>query len=233
MIHYSQEDLIAFHMGDAADETAIRAHLGQCAVCDGLSDSIAETLRVFSADRVPSADFEANWQRVRGCMRVHAGKDRRSWWTRFAWPAVGSVCAAAVLAGFAMHHYNVGDRRANFAFNRPGPLTMEPVDERDHLDAAERFLTEVNHSHGELDEATLTSARSLGLSNAMYVQKAQQRGDMVEAATLENLGHVLTDIQHQPKKDAGTWRLRLEMNTHGLLLDIRILQQSDRDDEQN
>lgn len=228
MIHYSQEEIIAFHMGDAADESAIRAHLAQCAVCDGLSDSIAETLRVFSGDRVPKADFEASWQRVRGCMRVQAADPgRRAWWTRFAWPAVGSACAAAAIAVFAVHHHTAVMQRADYAFNRPGPLTLEPVDERDHLDAAERFLTEVNHSHGELDESTMKSARALGLSNAMYVQKAQQRGDMVEAATLENLGHVLTDIQHQPKKDAGTWRLRLEMNTHGLLLDIRILQQND------
>lgn len=227
MSHYSQDEIIAFHMGDALDENAIRTHIAQCEACGELSDSVAETLRVFSADRVPHADFETSWQRVRSCMGVPAAPSRRSWWTRFAWPAVGSVCAALLLTLFVVHHHNVQRRQANYAFNRPGPLTTEPIDEREHLDAAERFLTEVNHSHGELDDATLQSARSLSLSNAMYVQKAQQRGDMVEAATLENLGHVLTDMQHQPKKNSGTWRLRLEMNTNGLLLDIRILQQND------
>jgi len=44
---------------------------------------------------------------------------------------------------------------------------------------------------------------------------------------LENLGRVLTTLDNEPETQHSTWRLRLEMNTSGLLLDIRILQQND------
>ncbi|MBS1814320.1 MAG: hypothetical protein JSS87_05555 [Acidobacteria bacterium] len=227
MSHFSQDEIIAFHLGESQHEAAVRVHLEVCDACAEISYSVAETLRVFSAGRVPHTDFETSWQRVRSSMGVLAAPGRRSWRTRLAWPAVASLCAVMLLAIFFIHRHNARMQNAHYAFDRPGPLTTVPVDERNHLDAAERLLTEVNHTHGDLDDATLDAAHQLALSNAIYVQQAQQRGDMAEAATLEHLGRVLTDIGHQPKENAQTWRLRLEMNTDGLLLDIRILQQND------
>jgi hypothetical protein len=56
------------------------------------------------------------------------------------------------------------------------------------------------------------------------VTRAQ--GDLGTASVLESLGRVLTNIDHAPELDDG-WHLRLEWNTKGLLLDIRILRQND------
>ena len=111
----------------------------------------------------------------------------------------------------------------------PWPLTTEPVDPAiaNHLDAAARLLTTVNNSSGPLDEVTREQAHTLLLQNAVYVHHARERGDLAGAAVLENFGRVLTTLDNEPSTQHGTWRLRLEMNTSGLLLDIRILRQND------
>jgi len=120
-------------------------------------------------------------------------------------------------------------RRPNVAINGKGPLTSEPRDPAiaDHLDSAERLLTEVNNTQGPLDEITREQAHHLLLKNAVYVHSARESGDVAQAAVLENLGRVLTTLDNEPETQHSTWRLRLEMNTSGLLLDIRILQQND------
>ena len=97
-----------------------------------------------------------------------------------------------------------------------------------HLDSAERLLTEVSHASGPLDEATRSQAHDLLLKNAVYVQTAHQHGDLSEASVLENLGRLLTNIEHESSSDHGSWHLRFAWNTDGLLLEIRILRQNDR-----
>ena len=65
------------------------------------------------------------------------------------------------------------------------------------------------------------------MKNAVFVHSARQSGDVAQAAVLENLGRVLTTVDNEPPTPHSTLRLRLEMNTSGLLLDIRILRQND------
>ena len=106
---------------------------------------------------------------------------------------------------------------------------MEPTNLAiaNHLDAAERLLTEVNNSSGSLDDTTREQAHNLLLKNAIYATNARDSGDLAQAAVLENFGRVLTTLDNEPPTPHSTWRLRLEMNTSGLLLDIRILRQND------
>ena len=141
------------------------------------------------------------------------------------------VAAAAVmlLAVFGVGVHRTVKTRPNFAVNGHGPLTTQPTDPAiaNHLDAAERLLTEVNNTSGSLDDATKTQAHNLLLKNAVYVRSAHESGDLAEAAVLENLGRVLTSLDNESSTSQSTWRLRLEMNTNGLLLDIRILRQND------
>jgi hypothetical protein len=226
MNHISEEDLVAFHLGEDVDEKKIHRHLQACEACTQLSESIADTLRVFSAEPTPHADLEHNWQRVRTNLSVLSPAPRSRWKTFFLLPALGAACAALLILlilGIHQHH-----KRTQFAFNRPGPLTVEPAAELNHLDAAERLLTQINHTDGALDHSTLAAAQSLTLQNALYIQQARERGDYAEASTLESLGRVLISINHETDSHEATLRLRMEMNTDGLLLDIRILRQNDR-----
>jgi hypothetical protein len=233
MKHFAEEELIAYQLHESSDETAISRHLESCTECADLSESIAETLRVFSADSVPRLDLERNWHQLRGNLSVLTPERRRfelfRWhWT---WPAIGFATAALVLLGvFGVHFHRSSETvPRNIAVNGHGPLTTEPtgVSVANHLDAAERLLTEVNNSPGPLDDATREQAHNLLLQNAIYVLNARNSGDLAEAAVLENFGRVLTTLDNEPPTPHSTWRLRLEMNTSGLLLDIRILRQND------
>jgi hypothetical protein len=232
MKHFSEEDLIAYQLHESSDEGTISTHLESCSECADLSESIAETLRVFSADPVPQPNLEHNWQRLRGNLRVLTPERARIELFRWhwAWPVAGLATAALILLTvFGTHIHRIGETRRNIAVNGHGPLTTEPTDPAiaNHLDAAERLLTEVNNSSGPLDDATREQAHSLLLQNAVYVRNARDSGDLAEAAVLENFGRVLTTLDNEPPTSRSTWRLRLEMNTSGLLLDIRILRQND------
>jgi hypothetical protein len=237
MKHFTEEDLIAYQLHEGSNDTAINRHLESCSDCADLSESIAETLRVFSAEPAPQPNLEHNWQRLRGNLIVHTPARsnifdilRQHW----MWPALGVAVAAAILLGvFGLQTHRTAAPRPNYAVNGHGPLTTQPTGPvldpaiANHLDSAERFLTEVNNSHGELDDVTRAQARDLLLKNAVYVQSARDNGDLAEAALLERFGRVLTTLDNEPQTPHGTLRVRLEMNTSGLLLDIRILQQND------
>jgi hypothetical protein len=230
--HFSEDELIAYQLRESTSEAAIRAHLEECSACDDLSESIAETLRVFSAETAPRPDLELNWQRLRGKLSIlSVERPRRFAWLRsgWMWPAVGFATALVLLiSGVVVHLHRDVVPRPNFAINGHGPLTTQPTDPAiaDHLDAAERLLTEVNNAPGPLDETTKNQAHDLLIKNAVFVHKARQGGDVAEAAVLENLGRVLTTVDNEPSTPHSTLRLRLEMNTSGLLLDIRILRQN-------
>ncbi len=233
MKHFPEEDLIEYQLHESPNEAAIRRHLEECVECATVSESIAETLRVFSADPTPKLDLERNWQRLRGNLGIldtdQPKRFGRRW--KLLWPAVGLAMAALlVVVVIPLHRsHTMMKTRPNLAINGHGPLTTEPSDPAiaDHLDSAERLLTEVNNAQGPLHETTREQAHNLLLKNAVYVHAARASGDVAEAAVLENLGRVLTTLDNEPETSHSTWRLRLEMNTSGLLLDIRILQQND------
>jgi hypothetical protein len=148
----------------------------------------------------------------------------------WAWPGIGIAAAALLLLTvFGTHINRTNETKHNLAVNGHGPLTTQPTDPAiaNHLEAAERLLTEVNNASGSLDDNTREQAHDLLLKNSVYVRNARDSGDLAEAAVLENFGRVLTTLDNEPPTPHSTLRLRLEMNTSGLLLDIRILRQND------
>lgn len=50
MKHFTEEELIAYQFQESSNEAAISRHLESCSECADISESIAETLRVFSAE---------------------------------------------------------------------------------------------------------------------------------------------------------------------------------------
>lgn len=261
MKHYTEDDLIAYQMGESVEARAIRAHLEECSACAATAESIAETLRVFSAEPVPMRlpeEMDLSWQRLRGNLAVLDVPQKKRWFAVWAWPAAG-ICTAAlvvmVVLGLRVRKTDVptddapvAQQRASISdalkslvsrhsqahpINGHGPLTDAPNDDPQiaaHLDSAERLLTAVNHEDGPLDDATRAQAHNLLLKNAVYTQNAREHGDLSEAAVLDNLGRVLTSLDHASATPKSTWELRVEMNTDGLLLDLRVLRQNDEHD---
>jgi len=58
--------LFAYHLRESADGAGIYRHVEECAECGALSESIAETLRVFSAEPVPAVDLDVTGIGCRG-----------------------------------------------------------------------------------------------------------------------------------------------------------------------
>ena len=70
MKHFSEEELVAYQLCESDDASAVRKHLELCPPCAAVSDAIAETLRMFSAEKVHEADLDGNWRRLRSSLRV-------------------------------------------------------------------------------------------------------------------------------------------------------------------
>ncbi len=231
-VHFTEEELIAYQLHDSTDEKAIRRHLETCTPCAELSESIAETLRVFSAEPVPEANLEHNWWRLRGSLPVLKPAPRRLRWLDWRWitPTAALALTALLVLDITGVRLHPAVPANDVAIKSQGPLTDTPVDPSSvttHLDTAERLLTEVNHTTGRLDPTTRESAHTLLLHNAVYIQTARQQGNFAQASVLESLGRVLTTLDHEPEATEEGWHIRLSMNTNGLLFDIRILRQND------
>jgi hypothetical protein len=97
----------------------------------------------------------------------------------------------------------------------------------DHLDRSERLLVELNHAGGnDMSGTPLRSeARELLASNRLVRQSAMQAGDLNVDASLDRLDRLLSELANEPEElsEADLDRLRQEMNTDGLLFDIRVL----------
>lgn len=239
--HVAEPDLILYQLRESPTAGEIQAHLEGCARCAALADSIAHTLRIFSAAPVPAPDVTLAWHRMRPQLvpitSETPARERKARFRLDPWRmsvVVGGALAATLLLTVGLNH-----RRAVPMFVPPvarsgsGPISDHPADPAlaAHLDSAERFLTEVSHGAEPFDPATREQAQALLVHNAFYTETARQAGDLADAAVLEKLGRVLTTLNHAPATDATPdargWHLRFQINTDGLLLDLRILRQND------
>src|SRR5882757_1372910 len=98
MKHFSEEELIAYQLHESQDERTISKHLESCSECVDLSESIVETLCVFSADPVLQPDLEHNWQRLRGNLGVLTPERSRSFeFLRRGWASAATGMATESL----------------------------------------------------------------------------------------------------------------------------------------
>ena len=97
----------------------------------------------------------------------------------------------------------------------------------DHLDRSERLLVELNHADSnDVPAIPLRGeARELLANNRLVRQSAMRTGDLKVEASLDRLERLLVELANQPDEpnERDLNRLRKEMNTEGLLFDIRIL----------
>jgi len=97
----------------------------------------------------------------------------------------------------------------------------------DHLDRTERLLVQLNHADpgDRAENVQLQSeARELLASNRLYRVSASKEGDPALAGALDRLERVLVEIandQHLTAADLD--RVRKDMNTSGILFEVRVL----------
>jgi hypothetical protein len=230
--HPTEDVLIAYLMCDCAEAAAIAEHLECCPDCSRTAKSIAETLRIFSAEPVPETNLEHAWQRIHACLPPLSASlpplsrpPRRRW--NWNWLLLPAASAALLIAVIAIHHRIAKIHPGTTAILSSSSSNAHPRDPEiaSYLDGAERLLTELKHSPGPLDETDRQQVQDLLLSNALYVRKAEERGDTVDAAVLDRLDRTLTNLSHEQNSEATGSD---QTTTESLLLDLRILEQNNR-----
>ncbi len=231
MKHLEEAELVEHYYEESANMGESERHLKACPVC---AKRYAELCRDLDGVATPMApgrrdDYgEQLWQSIGASLPVY--EKPKSSWIRYYRP-LGWAAACALLVAVSF----IAGRRWE---RKQAPSVAVAVDPQarqrvvivflgDHLDRAERLLVQLNHADGnDLSDLPLRSeARELLASNRLVRQSAVRAGDLNVEASLDRLERLLMELANEPDKltEADLNRLRQEMNTDGLLFDIRVL----------
>ena len=231
MKHLNEEEQLDIYYEESSE--AAKAHLRACRECSAEYAKFKRSLDAIKPEEVPQRGPEYGdcvWQALRPQLipyeRKSAGWQGWSWW-KIATAAV--ACLALVTAAFIGGRY-WEHRTANnpdVAGNAQPQKRVVLVVLTDHLDRTERLLVQLNHadSPDKTERAQLQSeARELLTSNRLYRVSANSEGDPVLAGALDRLEGVLAEIANNPHLSAADLdRVRKDMNTSGILFEVRVL----------
>ena len=231
MKHLEETELVEHYYEDSANMGESERHLKACPVC---AKRYAELCRVLDAVATPTpparrGDYiEQVWQSIHASLPVY--EKPKSSWMRYYRP-LGWAVACVLLVAVTF----VAGRRWERKQASSVAVAVDPQARQrvvivflgDHLDRSERLLVELNHADSnDLPALPLRNeARELLASNRLVRQSAMQAGDLYVEASLDRLERLLMELANEPDKltEADLDRLRQEMNTDGLLFDIRVL----------
>jgi hypothetical protein len=240
MRHLSEEELIEVYYGEASG--AASEHARVCRECGAQLAELQRDLEGAKMAAVPArgADYgEIVWQSLRPRL-IPYEKKRAGWrgWEQWRLAMLAVGCAALVAAAFVGGR--VWERRTakteNVAVNAGSQAKQRVVLVvlTDHLDRTERLLVALEHadSSDRAENAELQSeARELLASNRLYRTTASDAGDPALAGALDRLEGVLAEIANDPNLTSEDLaRVRKEMNTEGILFEIRVLRERRADE---
>jgi hypothetical protein len=143
------------------------------------------------------------------------------------------VIAAAFFAGRQWEHrVTPTPTDANNTANDQGKQRVVLVVLGDHLDRSERLLVELRHAKPSTEGPIQAEARELLASNRLYRESVKQAGDPTLANALDHLERVLIEVSNEPAglSQARLDELQKEMNTDGLLFEVRVLRSRVQED---
>jgi hypothetical protein len=231
MKHLQEIELIEHYYQESADIVDCERHLKACAACAQRYAELRRDLNAVKPLTPPERGEDYGrqvWQSIRSSLPVYEAA-KRNWFQ--AWRPVAWVAACAMLVAVAF----VAGRQWERKQTPQVAVKADPQARQrvvvvvlgDHLDRSERLLVELNHADGDDVSAVplRSEARELLASNRLIRQSAMQAGDRNVEASLDHLERLLVELANQPDapNEADLVRLRREMNTEGLLFDIRVL----------
>jgi hypothetical protein len=103
----------------------------------------------------------------------------------------------------------------------------------DHLDRSECLLVELRHAGPSSEVPLQAEARDLLSANRLYRDSVTQQADPALASALDHLERVLIEVSNEPAglSQAKLDGLQKEMNTDGLLFEVRVLRSRVQEDE--
>ncbi len=242
MKHLSEEELVEHYY--SGNQPATARHLEACARCASVYAALSADLCDMKAVDLPPRDAgygEQLWAAL--SRRLSAYPSRRPAWSGPAfWFALISASACALLlVGAAFYAGRVWEHRqqpqpAAATAPLPAPRRVVVVVLSDHLDRSERLLVELKHADASDSEAISPlrdEARNLLAANRACRQEAEKTGDPDLTKALDHLNEVLTRLANQPGglDAAAITRLQNEMDTDGLLFEVRVLRSRIPDQE--
>jgi hypothetical protein len=232
--HLSEEELIDHYYGENTAATEVGRHLKACVKCADEYSTLERDLGGVKALVLPPRGEgygEEVWRSIRGSLTVYEGR-------KWRWPSLEFRRPLVLTTAFAL--LMVAAFVAGRVWQRKQTQTVAVASDPqarqrvviwvlgDHLDRSERLLVELNHADGKdaADALPIQSeARELLAANRLLRQSAKQSGDPALDAALDRLERLLVEVANEPNglTEADLNRLRQEMNTDGLLFDVRVL----------
>lgn len=237
MKHLTEEQLVEQYFEEAPGWFPARArrHLAECSECAAayarLKNDLTSARRVELPECGPDYGEQMR-QRVMPLVRALPPERVRA--PRFApWRGLSYAAGLVVLVWGAFYLGRVWEHRQQPQIR--GGKTSTAVEQHvvvvvlgDHLDRSERLLVELKHvdtENPELVAPLRDEARSLVASNRVFREDADKSDDHELMQALDRLDQLLNQLANEPAGlNADTIaRLRQEMNTDGLLFEVRVL----------
>lgn len=243
MHHLTEYELVAHAYAD--DETdAVQQHLERCADCAKAYAAVKSDLDEMEFAAVPVRDAQHGkrvWESIADRLPQYESP-RRHWLAGGLWRGLAvSACAGLLVFGFVagrIWEHKRGQPAqtivASSAQPDKHPDAGHPQERvvvvvlSDHLDRTERLLMELKHA--DADNAETVSplrdeARILLAANRICRKNTKQNDDPNLAAALDRLDHLLAALAKQPDglDSAGIAKLQKELNSGGLLFEVRVL----------
>lgn len=232
MKHLTEEEMIEHYYSEDFYKAETEMHLQACKQC---SQAYAELGKLLGSVRAPEAPVrgpeygEQVWRSIRGLLPAYLPKPKAR---LFHWPQLvyTAACllllAGAFLAGRIWEHTHTRPTLASNPQQAKERVVFFVLD--NHLDRSERLLVQLNHAaddRGNVDLPLQAEAKQLLTDNRLYRQSITQTNDPVLAAALDHLERVLLEVANSPDglDSAEIARIEKEMNTQGLLFQIRVL----------
>jgi hypothetical protein len=242
MNHLTEEQLIEHYYGESPQSTRIEHHLRECNGCADTYAALRSDLDAIAPIMAPARAAnhgEQVWQSIRNFVPVYEQK-RQSLWQRFGnlkglsfTTASVFLIAVSFLAGRQWDNYQRPPQIRTAANNRIRQAIVLVV-LGDHLGRSERFLVALRHGEsGESNILVKAEAQDLLSANRLYRESAIKSGDPAFAAALDRLERILVEVANEPD-DASPARLaelQKELNTDGLLFEVRVLRAHVQDEQ--
>lgn len=244
MKHPKEEDLIAYHDGQAAERPAIAAHLADCPECRAELEQIDALLTALHSIPVPDPGDDYGrrvWQQI--APRLLA--KRWHWWNFFFvesravnWFEPKRIAALGGIAALVLGAFLAG--RITKGPSGPSPVAdASKVRERvlilavgEHLGRSEMVLVELANAEPQSVKQKRVDisgerrrAEDLLEENRLYRQTALQQGDAALAGVLDELERVLLDVAHSPQDvtPAQLETIRQRIDAQGILFKVRVV----------
>ncbi len=230
MKHLGEDEFIELYYGD--DTSAANTHVRACPDCSAKYAAFKHSIDAIQQAVVPKKDLdygERVWETLRPQLIPYEKTVRWHGWIQWRVAALAVSFAMLLTAAFLGGRY--WERKSAthpiVAGNPPAAKRVVLVVLTDHLDRTERLLVELNHADlpNRTQNAQLQSeARELLASDRLYRTSANDAGDMALAGALDRLQGVLAEIANDPNlTEADLERVRKDMNTEGMLFEVRVL----------